>query len=183
MRSKAPDRERKPESECRAAMPFAMGSQQALVALARDNSRWRRGAQCIAFAPAHRCVIDAVRSRRLNDPAAGEDPNQRHYRAAAWPRSRGDGTNVRRFKELSALYITIAGFGVRQGLEELRSLRQGTMLSGMLVRLAEKLGPRRACTLRMWQPLICGVPHEARQSSARDQTPSINPSQETRILP
>jgi hypothetical protein len=32
----------------------------------------------------------------------------------------------------------------------------------------------------MWQPLICGVPNEARQSSAQDQTPSINPSQQTR---
>ena len=42
--------------------------------------------------------------------AAGEDPNQKHHRAAAWPRSRGDGTNVRRFKELSALSITIAPF-------------------------------------------------------------------------
>jgi hypothetical protein len=26
--------------------------------------------------------------------AAGEDPNQRHHRAAAWPRSRGNGTIV-----------------------------------------------------------------------------------------
>src|SRR5262249_19004276 len=38
--------------------------------------------------------------------AAGENPNQKHHRAAAWPRSRGDGTIVRRFKELSALSIT-----------------------------------------------------------------------------
>jgi hypothetical protein len=50
----------------------------------------------------------AVHSLLHQRIAAGEDPNQRHHRAAAWPRSRRDGTIVRGFKELSALSVTIA---------------------------------------------------------------------------
>jgi hypothetical protein len=38
-----------------------------------------------------------------------ENPNCQHHRATAWPRSCRYGTIVRRFKELSALSITIAG--------------------------------------------------------------------------
>jgi hypothetical protein len=54
--------------------------------------------------------------------AAGKEPNGNYHRANAWLRSRGDGTNlsafcrkrIRRFKEISALSITIAGFGARK---------------------------------------------------------------------
>ena len=53
----------------------------------------------------------AVHSLCTSASLPEKTPNRQHYSAAAWPRSRGDGAIVRRFKELSALSITIAGSG------------------------------------------------------------------------
>src|SRR5215469_16127353 len=54
-------------------------------------------------------------------------------------------------------------------------------LARMLVRLAESRS-RRACTLRMWQPLICAVPMKADNRPPQDQGPSIIPASKCKIL-
>jgi len=53
----------------------------------------------------------AMHSLCTNASLPEKTQKRKHHRAAAWPRSRGDGTIVRRFKELSALSITSADEG------------------------------------------------------------------------
>ena len=50
-----------------------------------------------------------------------------------------------------------------------------------VVRLAEK--PRRACTLRMWQPLICGVPMKPGNRPPKIKRRQSIPARKCVILP
>ena len=75
--------------------------------------------------------------------AAGEEPNQKHHRAAAWPRSRGDGAIVRRSKELSALSITIRPVAISVAFSVARQNGTARRCAGVLSRVAHRHAERR----------------------------------------